>query len=139
VGLPESPAHAEKAAITRTADAVDVASRTMPAEIDLQNDAGRWQPGSYAQVRLTTAAAETNWTIPASTLQMRVDGPHVAVVDRANRVEIRTIKLGRDLGQRIAVTAGITGDERLIVNPGSDITNGANVKIRENEEHLAHR
>jgi multidrug efflux pump subunit AcrA (membrane-fusion protein) len=139
VALPESPAQSTSATITRTADAVDATNRTMLAEIDLDNADGRWQPGSYVQVRLATTAADSTWTIPASTLQMQVDGPHVAVIDQANQVEIRAVKLGRDLGNRIVVTAGITGDERLVVNPGSDLTNGAKVKIRDTESRLAQR
>jgi RND family efflux transporter MFP subunit len=139
VGLPESPARSETAAITRTANAVDVTSRTMLAEIDLQNSDNRWQPGSYAQVRLATAAADSSWTIPTSTLQMRVDGPHVAVVDPASQIEMRAVKLGRDMGNRIIVTEGITGSERLVVNPSSDLASGANVKIRDAENQLAQR
>lgn len=136
VSLPESPAKSATATITRTADAVDATSRTMLAEIDLDNAAGRWQPGSFAQVRLATTAVESTWTVPTSTLQMRVNGPHVAVVDDANHVEIRAVKLGRDMGNRVVITDGISGDEKLVVQPGSDLANGANVKIRD-ESRLA--
>jgi multidrug efflux pump subunit AcrA (membrane-fusion protein) len=138
VNLPEA-AHSQTAVVTRVADSVDPTTRTMLAEIELENGEGHWQPGSYAQVGLATAAAEATWTIPTNTLQMRVEGPHVAVVDDANHVEVRPITLGRDLGNRIMVASGITGHERLIVNPGDDLASGAVVRTRKPDDTLARR
>jgi hypothetical protein len=68
---------------------------------------------------------------------MRVEGPHVAVVSDSNRVELRLVTLGRDLGGRIVVSAGINGDERLVVNPTDDLQNGASVRV--NEAKVAQR
>jgi hypothetical protein len=55
---------------------------------------------------------------------MRVAGPHVAVVNDENRIELKPVTLGRDLGTKVVVAAGIRGDERLIVNPGDTLANG---------------
>ena len=139
VGLPEEASAEMGAVVTRTANAVDPITRTMLAEIELENREGRWQPGSYAQVRIAIAANDSSWTIPTNTLQMRVDGPHVVVVDEANGLEVRPVELGRDLGDRIMVASGIAGDERLVVNPGDDLTSGMSVKIHEHENQFAQR
>jgi RND family efflux transporter MFP subunit len=129
VSLPESSAPAVPAVITRVSDSVDSTNRTMLAEIELENSSHRFQPGSYARVTLTTSDGSAGWTIPSNTLAMRVGGPHVAVVDDRDQIEIRPVTLGRDLGSRVAVVDGIHGDERLVVNPSDALSAGESVQI----------
>ncbi len=131
VNVPESTLPGVTGTVTRVADSVDATSRTMLAEIELDNGANQFQPGSYAQVTLTAATGPTLWTVPSNTLAMRVDGPQVAVVDGEDRVELKLVTLGRNLGSRVEVIVGIRGDERLIVNPGDDLTNGMRVRVAE--------
>jgi multidrug efflux pump subunit AcrA (membrane-fusion protein) len=126
--LPETADTAD-AQVTRIAESVDSTNRTMTAEIELANDARRFQPGSYVQVKLSTAEAGAPWTIPTNTLQMRVDGPHVVVVDADDRLQVKRVGLGRDLGGRIVVVDGIRGDERLVVNPRDELQTGTAVRV----------
>jgi multidrug efflux pump subunit AcrA (membrane-fusion protein) len=134
VSVPESSAQALQAKITRVADSVDSSNRTMLAEIELDNSSGRFQPGSYAQITLTTAQSESQWTIPTNTLAMRVDGPHVALVNDQHKIEIRPVILGRDLGNRVLVVNGIQGQEQLVVNPSDDLATGLTVKVGSSEK-----
>jgi multidrug efflux pump subunit AcrA (membrane-fusion protein) len=131
IHVPESRQPATSATITRLAGAIDPKTRTMLAEIELDNTRAGLQPGSYAQVSLNTSTTNSVWTIPASTIQMRVEGPHVAIVNEYNQVDVKPITLGRDLGGRVQVTAGIAGGERLIINPTDDLVGGTNVKIND--------
>jgi RND family efflux transporter MFP subunit len=129
VTVPESDAPPKAATITRVADSVDSASRTMLAEIVLDNQSHHYQPGSYAQVTLATQQSAANWTIPTNALTMRVDGPHIAAVNEREQVEVKPVSLGRDLGKRVVVVEGIHGNERLIVNPGDSLASGLQVKV----------
>jgi multidrug efflux pump subunit AcrA (membrane-fusion protein) len=131
VTLPESTAPAVPATVTRVSESVDATNRTMLAEIEIDNSTHRFQPGSYAQVALTTSQSNSGWTIPANTVAMRVAGPHVAVVNEQDQIEIRPVTLGRDLGSRVVVVDGIHGDERLVVNPGDELSTGVSVHIRD--------
>ena len=131
ISLPESQAQPVAAAITRVAESVDAASRTMLAEIELDNDAHHFQPGSYAQVTLAAPHNANSWTIPTNAISMRTNGPHVALVNEENQVEIKRVTLGRDLGDRVVVAEGIRGGERLVVNPGDGIASGVQVEIKE--------
>ena len=128
VSVPESSVSVH-GTITRVSSSVDSASRTMLAEIELENPTLRLQPGSYAQVILKTEQDHASWTIPTNTVLMRVQGPHVAVVGLQDQIELRPVSLGRDLGSRVVVVTGINGDERLVVNPGNDLTNGLPIQI----------
>lgn len=129
IRLPESESGAVRAAITRIADSVDATNRTMVAEIELQNASHQFQPGTYAQVTLATVQSDTSWTVPANTLSMRVQGPHVAVVEEGDRISLRRVTLGRNLGSRVVVSEGIRGNEQLVVNPSDDLVNGLRVQI----------
>lgn len=131
IGVPESAVSDVQGTVTRIADSVEAASRTMLAEIELDNAAHRLQPGSYAQVTLMVPQVNAVWTIATNTLSMRVDGPRVAVVDEQGRLEIRPVSLGRDLGARVVVLDGIRGDEQLVVNPGDDLMSGERVQVSE--------
>jgi len=134
VQLPESSVPPIQAEVTRVADSVNVASRTMLAEIELDNTAHSFQPGSYAQVTLAAPQRGTAWTIPTNTLSMRVDGPHVALVTDQNQIEIKRVVLGRDLGDRVVVSDGIRGSERLVVNPSDDLASGTRVQTAQQRQ-----
>lgn len=121
------------ATVTRTAESIDPVSRTMLAEVELENSSRRFQPGSYAQSTFSTKQGDAAWTIPSNTLQMRVEGPHVAVVNERNRIELRPVKLGRDLGKRIIVASGLSGQERLVVNPDEELRSGLAVRVVESK------
>jgi multidrug efflux pump subunit AcrA (membrane-fusion protein) len=133
VSVPESGAQPVQGTVSRVANSVESTSRTMLAEVELENAMHRFQPGSYAKVTLTTQSDSTAWTIPTNTVQMRVDGPHVATVNEQNQIEMQRVTLGRDLGPRIVVVEGIRGDERLVVNPGDGLVNGVRVQVRSGE------
>ncbi|MGE0535141.1 MAG: efflux RND transporter periplasmic adaptor subunit [Pirellulales bacterium] len=130
VSLPESPQSGIDAVVTRLADAVDPVSRTMLAEIELDNSAHEYQPGSYAQVTLTTPSTAA-WTIPSNTVHMRVDGPYVVTVNDHDEIDAKPVVLGRDLGSQIVATAGIEGHERLVINPSDDLQRGDRVQVSE--------
>jgi multidrug efflux pump subunit AcrA (membrane-fusion protein) len=137
VSLPESASQAVHGTVTRIAESIESTNRTMLAEIELDNAQHRFQPGSYVQVALATPQSGAGWTIPTNTLQMRVDGPHVAIVGSGNQVEIKPVILGRNLGERVIVSNGIRGDEQLIVNPSDALASGTRVEV--NSQKVAQR
>jgi len=128
VSVPESSAVVQ-GTITRVSSSVDSASRTMLAEIELENSSSHLQPGSYAQVTLMTQQTSAGWTVPTNTLLMRVEGPHVVIVNEQDQIELRHVTLGRDLGSRVVVVSGISGNERLVVKPSNDLADGQSVQV----------
>jgi hypothetical protein len=55
----------------------------------------------------------------------------VATVDANDRVKLVKVALGTDFGTRVAVSAGLTGHERVIVNPQDSIVDGTPVRVVE--------
>lgn len=136
ISVPETSLKEVHGTITRIASAVDSASRTMLAEIELVNTSLHLQPGSYAQVTLKTQQDQSAWTIPTNTVLMRVEGPHVALANDQDKIEWRRVSLGRDLGSRVLVVDGIQGNERLVVNPGNELTSGLPVRVSRGNPQL---
>ena len=115
--------------VARTAGAVDQQQRTMLVEVDVDNRDGELLPGAYAQVHFALDGSDTPLTLPGNVFLFRPDGVKVATVDAHDRVKLVNVTLGTDFGTRVAVAAGLTGAERVIVNPQDSVVDGTPVRI----------
>jgi RND family efflux transporter MFP subunit len=120
--------HVFAGTVTRTADALDSASRTLLVEIQVPNEKGLLLPGMYAQVNFTTPRAEPPLLIKGDALIVRSSGPQVAVVKEDKSIHFQPVTLGRDYGDKIEILSGLNPGEQLAVNPGDNIQEG--VKVR---------
>ncbi|USI74874.1 efflux RND transporter periplasmic adaptor subunit [Sphingomonas morindae] len=127
--LPEYPGRSFDAVLVRTADAVDQQSGTVLVEAQAGNADGALKPGAYAQVRFPLAGAAQSVTIPASAILYRSDGTRVATVDGAGRVHLHNVQIGRDLGDRIEISAGIAATDRVIDSPPDALAEGDHVRL----------
>jgi RND family efflux transporter MFP subunit len=130
VSVQERPSREFAGRIVRTANALDPETRTLLAEIQVQNPHYVLLPGMYAQVRLENAQAAPAILISGDTLVIRSDGPQVAVVRENGDIHYQKVKLGRDFGAQTEVISGLAGGESLVINPGDEIQEGAVVKAR---------
>lgn len=113
--------------VTRTANALDPASRTLLTEVQVPNPGGALLPGMYAQVDLTTARQSPSLLIPGDTLVVRANGPQVALITAGDTVHFQPIQLGRDYGDKIEVLSGLDAGQQIVVNPGDTVQEGAKV------------
>ena len=127
--LQEFPGRHFQGKLVRTADSIDLASRTLLVEVDVENPTGVLLPGSYAQVHLDVANGERGAILPVSALIFRSEGLQVATVDGGNRAVLKSITLGRDYGNEVEVAAGVTLQDSVIVNPPDSLVNGEAVRI----------
>jgi multidrug efflux pump subunit AcrA (membrane-fusion protein) len=116
--------------LVRTANSLDPATRTLLAEIQVQNPGYVLLPGMYAQVRLANARSAPAILVPGDTLVVRSDGPQVAVVREDGSIHYQKVVLGRDFGAQSEIISGLAGGESLVINPGDDIQEGAMVKAK---------
>jgi RND family efflux transporter MFP subunit len=130
----EFPGREFSGKVVRTAGAIDPNSRTLLTEVDVPNDSGELFPGAYTQVRLVAGANNRSVLVPANTLLFRSEGAAVGVVNQNNVVELKKIKIGRDLGNQLEVTQGLNFDDRIIVNPSDSLAAGQKVKVRPTQE-----
>jgi RND family efflux transporter MFP subunit len=126
--VPDLPGHGFLGAVTRTANALDPATRTLLVEVQVPNPGALLMPGMYAQVDLSVLRKDPPLLIPGDTLVVRSDGPQVAVVAPDGRVHFARIQLGRDFGDRLEVLSGLEEGQQVVVNPSDAIREGAQVK-----------
>jgi RND family efflux transporter MFP subunit len=120
--------------IVRTAGAVDPISRTLLTEVEVPNEDGQLFPGAYVQVHLSTGGRSQSLLIPSNTLLFRPEGMMVGVVGADNKVELKKIEIGKDLGTHLEIIHGLSSEDRVIVNPSDSLASGQTVKIRPLQE-----
>jgi RND family efflux transporter MFP subunit len=127
--LTEFPGRPFTGTLARTAQSIDVSSRTLLTEIDVENPRGELLPGSYAEVHLQLPTEASTFKLPVNAVIFGTDGVKVAVVRSGGRVALQPVTLGRDYGTSLEVLTGLNGDEQVIVNPADSIEAGQTVHV----------
>jgi RND family efflux transporter MFP subunit len=125
----DHPDHPYPAKIVRNANAIEPSTRTLLTELQVDNPNGELFPGSYTEVHLKLPGPTDALRIPANTLIFRSEGTQVATVTPDNKVQLKNVTLGRDFGTEVEVLAGVSRDEKLIVNPPDSIAADTLVRI----------
>ena len=128
--LDEYPGESFEGTIVRNSDSIDLASRTLNVEVDVNNPDGRIKSGAYVFVHMKVPdgakSASRSLVIPANTLLFRSEGLRVGVV-RNDRAELVPITIGRDYGSTVEVVNGLKASDQVIVNPSDSLISGAPV------------
>ena len=125
------PGHRFEGTVSLTAGALDPNTRTLRVQIDFDNSNGQLFAGEYGEVSLPVTPQQAVTIIRSSSLVFNAAGTEVATLDNDDKVHIRTVTLGRDLGTELQVTNGLQATDRVILNPGEQTTEGAKVTARE--------
>jgi RND family efflux transporter MFP subunit len=125
--LAEYPGRRFAGKLVRTADNINVTTRTLLVEVDVANPGATLLSGSYAEVHLKIPAESPTWLIPANTLLFRTQDLQVGVVQNG-KVVLKNVTAGRDFGNRIEVVAGLTANDHVIVNPSDSLVSGQSVQ-----------
>src|SRR4029453_901431 len=104
--LDEFPGKSFSGTIARNSNSIDLASRTLLVEVDVDNRNGTLLPGAYVRVHLKLPQTVNSVTIPANTLLFRSEGLRVGVV-RNGRAELVPLTIGRDYGNSVEVLSGL--------------------------------
>ena len=124
VTLPETPDRQWPGHIARDAVALDASSRSLLVEVDVPNENHELRPGLFVNVELLTPRATPGVIVPAEAIVFNKAGLRVATVDADNRIRFRQIVIARDFGSEAEVTGGLSGGERIVLNPPADLKEG---------------
>jgi RND family efflux transporter MFP subunit len=127
--LQEFPGRRFKGTLVRTADSIDLASRTLLVEVDVDNRTGELLPGAYTQVHLKVPSGSPAFILPVSALIFRSDGLQVGTVQNGNKAALVNITLGRDMGSEVEVVSGLNATDSIILNPPDSLVSGETVRI----------
>jgi RND family efflux transporter MFP subunit len=126
--LDEYPDQTFQGTVTRTSSSIDIASRTLNTEVDIDNSKGLLLPGAYVRVHLALPAQIHSVIIPSSTLLFRTQGLQVGVV-RDNVAQLVPVSIGTDYGETVQVTSGLSTSDDVIENPYDSLVSGTPVRI----------
>jgi RND family efflux transporter MFP subunit len=113
--------------LVRTSGAIELVSRTLQVEVDIDNAQGRLLPGAYVFVHLALPRDSKSVVIPANALLFRREGLQVGVV-RQEHAELVSVRIGRDYGDSVEIVSGLKPTDAVIVNPSDSLISGAPVR-----------
>src|SRR5713226_3348316 len=128
LSLAEFPGRKFQGKLVRTAEAINVTTRTLLVEVDVDNPTGTLLTGSYAEVHLKVATQASTLLLPVNALLFRSEGLRVGVV-KDGKVVLSAVTPGRDFGNQIEVVSGLQPADQVIINPPDSLVSGQQVQI----------
>jgi RND family efflux transporter MFP subunit len=128
LNITEFPGRKFQGKLVRTANDINVTTRTLLIEVDVDNPTGTLLTGSYAEVHLAVPTQASTLLLPVNTLIFRSEGLHVATV-KDGKVVLSAVTPGHDFGNQIEIVAGLKPGDQVIVNPPDSIVAGQAVQI----------
>jgi RND family efflux transporter MFP subunit len=117
--------------VVRTAQSIDLSTRTLLTEVDVPNHAGELLPGGYAQVHLGVQVGGERVHVPVNALLFRSEGLRAVVVDADHKIRLRPLTIGRDYGTSLEVLQGVTSADWIVLNPADSLDDGQQVNVKE--------
>jgi RND family efflux transporter MFP subunit len=127
--LPQYPDKTFRAIVATTSSAINTSARTLLVELHADNPDGELQPGAYAQVDFELPSNPNVVRIPTSALVFRERGMEVATIGPDDKIELKPIKIGRNLGTEVEVLQGLTMSDRLVNSPPDSLSTGDTIRI----------
>jgi len=128
LSLAEFPGRKFQGKLVRTSEDINVTTRTLLIEIDVDNPSGTLLTGSYAEVHLAVPSQASTFLLPVNALIFRSEGLHVGIV-KDGKVVLTAVTPGHDFGNQIEIVAGLKADDQVIINPPDSIVSGQQVQI----------
>jgi membrane fusion protein, multidrug efflux system len=108
---------------------IDTATGTIKLRARFANDQEQLFPNQFVNIRLRVSTLEGATVIPSAAVQRGSFGTFVYAVKPDSKVTIKKVALGPAEGDRVAVTTGLDGSERIVIEGVDDLTEGAKVEI----------
>jgi membrane fusion protein (multidrug efflux system) len=124
------PSRAFEGKITRFAYALDDASKTMLAEIELPNPKLELRPGMYATVKIGIERKEDALLLPLGALLIEKANASVFTVVE-NKAKKIPVKIGFNDGAKVEVVSGLKPDDLVILPDKRPFSDGQPVHVTE--------
>jgi RND family efflux transporter MFP subunit len=126
VTVPELPGRVFRGTVARNASSLQQQTRTVLAEVDVDNADGTLTAGLYGVVHLQEPRTLPVMLVPSQAVIFDKDGLSVAVFED-DTARVRHVDLAADDGAQIEVRAGLKRGDLLILNPPVGLTDGMKV------------
>src|SRR5258707_248028 len=129
ITVPEYPGKIYYGVVDASARAVDAQSGTTRMQLVVDNSAGELMPGAFANTRIELPPTVQALTIPSGALIFAQTGLRVPTVDSNSKVVLKTVTIGRDLGQVVEIATGIAAIDRIIDSPPDGLADGDQARV----------
>jgi RND family efflux transporter MFP subunit len=127
--MPQYPGVQFDATVSHISRSINATSHSMQVELQADNAAGKFFGGSYCNVHFEIPADANVVTIPSTALVTGNRGTQVATLDSSDKVVLKQVQLGRDLGDSVEVVSGLSPSDRIINNPPETVAAGDTVRV----------
>jgi RND family efflux transporter MFP subunit len=127
--VPQFPGQHFNAVVVATSNAIEANSHTVLVQLQADNPGGKLFAGAYSQVHFQLPPSPSMVRLPATALLPINKGNQVAVLGPNGKVALKSVQLGRDLGDSVEVVAGLSPSDRVIDAPPETLQNGQAVRL----------
>src|SRR5438270_953741 len=127
--MPQYPGVQFEATLSHISRAINPTSHSMQVELQADNAAGKFFGGSYCNVHFEITANANLVKVPSTALITGNQGTQIATLDGNDKVVLRSVQLGRDLGDSVEVVAGLSPADRIVNNPPETLASGDAVRV----------
>jgi multidrug efflux pump subunit AcrA (membrane-fusion protein) len=127
--MPQYPGVQFEATLSHISRAINPTSHSMQVELQADNAAGKFFGGSYCNVHFEIPTDANLVRVPSTALVTGNQGTQVATLDSNNKVVLKNVQLGRDLGDSVEVRAGLSPSDRIINSPPETLASGDTVRV----------
>src|SRR5712671_2387609 len=127
--MPQYPGARFEATLSHISKSINQNSHAMQVELQADNAAGKFFGGSYCNVHFEIPTDANLVKVPSTALITGNQGTQIATIDSNDKVVLRSVKLGRDLGDSVEVVAGLTPSDRIINSPPETLMTGDAVRV----------
>ena len=118
-----------EAELVSTSNALAENSRTALIELQADNPGGKLWPGAFAEVHFHIPADADTLSVPLTALVFGAHGMQVAALDDDDKVVLKPVVLGRNLGNRVEIESGLSLSDRLVDSPLESTQTGDQVTV----------
>ena len=127
--MPQYPGTQFEATLSHVSKSINQNSHSMQVELQADNAAGKFFGGSYCNVHFEIPTDANLVKVPSTALITGDQGTQIATLDSNDKVVLRSVQLGRDLGDSVEVVAGLSPADRIINNPPETLAAGDAVRV----------
>ncbi|MFK4724850.1 RND family efflux transporter MFP subunit [Bradyrhizobium niftali] len=127
--MPQYPGAQFEATLSHVSKSINQNSHSMQVELQADNADGKFFGGSYCNVHFEIPTDAHLVKVPSTALITGNQGTQIATLDSNDKVVLRTVQLGRDLGDSVEVVAGLSPADRIINNPPETLAAGDAVRV----------
>ncbi len=129
VSVDAYPNQVFKGRITRISQQFDLATRTMPVEVDLDNAQHLLKPGMFATINLILAQQNNVLILPTQDILKDDSGNYVYTISKDNTVRKVYVQIGISQDNKDEIAGGITDSDRILTMGQDLVSDGMKVRV----------